>query len=118
MQAIAVLLRHGSNFAEACKGGGTITTQAASNTSAQDFNTCLPTVAADGSTARTVIQLIFGIIGAIAIIYIMYGAFRYVRSQGEPKEINQARQTIIYAVLGLIIAVSAEAFVSFALGKL
>lgn len=106
-----IIFYHLNNFAATCSGGTVTTSQG------QTIDTCLPTVAADGNTLKTILQLVFGLIGAIAIIYIMYGAFRFVRSQGDPKEVTQARQTIIFAVLGLVIAIAAQTIVAFALGR-
>jgi hypothetical protein len=41
-----------------------------------------------------------------------------VLSQGDPKSAAQARQTIIYAVIGLVVAISAEVIVTFVIDKL
>ena len=110
-----------TKFAAGCTGGGTVdipVTTKDGQSATNSFETCTPKIAATSSEAAMVVRLIFGVIGAIAIIYIMYGAFRFVRSQGEPKEISQAKQTILYAIIGLVIAVSAEVIVSFAIGRL
>ena len=85
--------------------------------SAQACQTGLPTVAADNNAVQTVLQITFGIIGALAIIYIIIGALHFITAQGNPQEAAKARQTIIYSVIGLIVALSAEAIVTFALSK-
>lgn len=58
-------------------------------------------------------QLIFGIIGVIAVVMIMVGGFKYIASQGNPQETAKAKNTILYAVIGLVLAASAFTIVSF-----
>lgn len=79
-------------------------------------NTGLPTVAANQANLAIAMQLVFGIIGAVAVIVIIIGALSMVTAQGEPQKVAKARQTVIFAVVGLAVAVSAEAIVTFTLG--
>ncbi|HEY1064369.1 MAG TPA: hypothetical protein VGE30_03710 [Candidatus Saccharimonadales bacterium] len=51
--------------------------------------------------------------GLVAVIFVIYGAVQYLTSQGEPDAANKARSTIISALVGLVIALVAVAFVSF-----
>jgi hypothetical protein len=94
--------------AEIPAGGGTC----------DNFTTNLPTVAATNQSLVLVIQIIFGIIGAMAVIYIMFAAFHFMRSQGDPQTVAKARNGIIYALIGLAIVVLAELIVTFVLGRL
>jgi hypothetical protein len=50
----------------------------------------------------------------VAIGFVMYGGFRYITSQGEPDGTKAARQTILNAVIGLIITLLATGIVAFA----
>jgi hypothetical protein len=72
-------------------------------------------VQADDPSVQVILQLVFGIIGALAVIVILYAGFKFVTSQGNPQEAASARKTIIYALVGLAIALSAEAIVTFVL---
>ncbi len=56
--------------------------------------------------------LIF-LIGALAVIMIIIGALRYITSNGDPKQAEAARNTILYSVIGLILAIAAYAIVNF-----
>jgi ABC-type Fe3+ transport system permease subunit len=57
-------------------------------------------------------------IGAIlAIVFVIYGGVQYITSQGEPSKTNQARQTVINALIGLVIAVGATTIVTFTAGR-
>jgi len=72
---------------------------------------------ASGSILQTVLQDLFGVIGGLALIFLVIGGLRYVFSNGDPQNAASARGTIIYAVVGLIIAIVAESIVSLILGK-
>lgn len=85
-------------------------------TSGSDLN--LPEVTADATQIQVGLGLVFGVIGALALFYIIYGGIQYVYSSGEPQKAAQAKQTIIYAVIGLVIAVSAETIVWTVLDRL
>ena len=60
-----------------------------------------------------ILQVVFGILGGIAVIMIIIGGFRYVISQGDSGSVTSAKNTILYAVIGLVIASFATAIVSF-----
>ena len=60
------------------------------------------------TSTSNALKIVFGIAGGISLIIMMIGAFQYVISQGEPQAINKAKNTIIYALIGL--AVCALAF--------
>jgi ABC-type polysaccharide transport system permease subunit len=49
---------------------------------------------------------------------IVIAGLRFITAQGNPQENAKARNTIVYAVVGLLVALIAEIFVSFILGKL
>ncbi|HLZ15300.1 MAG TPA: pilin [Candidatus Saccharimonadales bacterium] len=78
-------------------------------------DTGLPTVGANSSNLHVALQLIFGIAGAVAVIVIILAGLRLQFSQGNPQEAATARQTIIYAIAGLLVALSAEGIVTFVL---
>ena len=83
-----------------------------------DTKTGLPKVPATQAQVTSALQVLFGVLGAVALIYVIIGAFNFVTSQGDPQATSKARNTIIYAVIGLVIAISAEAIVDFVIGKL
>jgi len=75
--------------------------------------TGLPQVAATGNQLRTILQIIMGVLAAVAVLMVTIGGFRYVTSEGNPENTKKARSTIVYALIGLVVAISAEAIVSF-----
>jgi len=56
------------------------------------------------------------LVGAIAVLFIIYGGILYVTSAGNKEKAEQAKQTLTYAVLGLIIIVLANVIISIAMG--
>lgn len=66
----------------------------------------------------SIINILLFLIGAIAVIMIIVGGIRYVTSNGEQASITGAKNTILYAVVGLVVAVMAYAIVNFVLTKL
>lgn len=70
----------------------------------------------DGILTNVVNILI--VAAAIAsVIMIVIGGFRYIFSQGEEKNTKAAKDTILYAVVGLVVSILAFAIVNFVLGK-
>ena len=61
--------------------------------------------------------LIF-IIGAIAVIMLIIGGLRYVLSSGNSSAVEGAKNTILYAIIGIVVASLAFAAVNFVVGKL
>ncbi len=70
-----------------------------------------------GDVFHTVANLLIFITGAVSVIMIIVGGFRYVVSAGDPKAVQGAKNTILYAVIGLVIAILAFAIVNFVLSK-
>lgn len=60
--------------------------------------------------------LIF-LVGAIAVIMLIIGGLRYVTSNGEASSIKGAKDTITYAIIGIVIAILSFAVVSFVIGR-
>lgn len=67
---------------------------------------------------KDIINILLFLIGAIAVVMIIIGGLRYVTSGGDQGAITGAKNTILYAVIGLVIAVMAFAIVNFVLGAL
>lgn len=64
---------------------------------------------------QNVITALFVILGAIAVIMIIIGGIRYTTSNGDSSQTKAAKDTILYAVIGLVVAIMAYAIVSFTL---
>ena len=64
---------------------------------------------------NTVINVILAIVGVIAVFMIILGGIQYTTSAGDPGKVKKAKDTILYGVIGLVIALLAFAIVNFVL---
>lgn len=71
----------------------------------------------DGGVFLTVVNVMLFIIGAIAVIMLIYGGIRYTTSGGNANNVTAAKNTIIYAVIGLIVAIFAFAIVNWVVSE-
>lgn len=81
-------------------------------------DTGLPGSTISNGAVSNLLQIAFGIIGAVAVLFIVIAALQLITSSGNPESAKRARETIIYAVIGLVISISAEAIVTFFLSNL
>jgi Type IV secretion system pilin len=64
---------------------------------------------------KTVLNILSFVVGFIAVIMIIIAGVKYVTSQGDSNAIGAAKNTIIYAVVGLVVVAFAQAIVQFTL---
>lgn len=70
-----------------------------------------------GDRLKLIVNILLYLLGAIAVIMIVIGGIRYTTSNGDSSSITGAKNTILYAVVGLIIAMLAYAIVNFVVGQ-
>jgi hypothetical protein len=56
-----------------------------------------------------VINILLFVIGAVAVIMIIIGGIRYVTSNGDQAQVKGAKDTIMYSVIGLVVAILQQA---------
>ena len=78
----------------------------------------LPHPQPDKNELSTILSIVFGIIGALALLMITVSGLRYITSAGSPEKTAKAKDGIVYSLVGLTIAISAEAIVKFVVGRL
>ena len=66
---------------------------------------------------KTITNVLLFIIGAVAVIMLIIGGIRYTVSGGDSGSVTSAKNTILYAVVGLIVAILAFAIINFVLGS-
>ena len=74
-----------------------------------------PTLFGDGGIFTTIVNILLFIIGAISVIMLIIGGIRYTISGGDSSAVTSAKNTIMYAIVGIIVAVLAFAIVNFVL---
>lgn len=65
-----------------------------------------------------VTSVILYIVGIIAVIMLIIGGIRYITSGGDAKKVTEAKNTILYAIIGLVICFFAYAIVNFVIDSL
>ncbi len=87
-------------------------------TDADIKGTGLPQVTPDNDTLPTVLKIVFGVAGSVAVLMVTIGGFKYVVSNGNPQEVAKAKDTILYSIIGLVVCILAFAIVGFVVDRL
>ena len=69
-----------------------------------------------GSIFTTIVNVLLFVIGAVSVIMLIIGGIRYTISAGDSGNVTAAKNTIMYAIIGLVIAFLAFAIVNWVLG--
>jgi hypothetical protein len=69
-----------------------------------------------GSIFTTIVNVLLFVIGAISVIMLIIGGIRYTISAGDSGNVTAAKNTIMYAIIGLVVAFLAFAIVNWVLG--
>lgn len=70
------------------------------------------------SVIRRIINIFSIVVGAVSVIMIIIGGFRYIISGGDSNGVSGAKNTILYAIVGLIIVIFAQVLVRFVVSSL
>lgn len=66
---------------------------------------------------HTIVNYLSAIVGIIAVIMIIIGGLRYITSGGNDQNVTSAKNTILYAIIGLLIVALAQIIVHFTLSR-
>jgi len=91
------------NFGSTCQAGGVGNDQA---------------VTKINNIIHLIINTLSAVVGVVAVIMIVVGGFRYITSGGADTSVSSAKNTILYAIIGLVIVALAQFIVRFVLGKI
>ncbi len=64
---------------------------------------------------KNIINIVLGVVGIVAVVMMIMGGISFITSQGDAGKVTKARNTILYGVVGLIVALLAFAIVNFVL---
>ncbi len=67
--------------------------------------------------ANTIINVVIGVIGFVAVAFIIFGGVQYTISAGDPGKVKKAKDTILYGIIGLVVSMLAYAIVNFVLAN-
>ncbi|MFI5240322.1 MAG: hypothetical protein ACHQUB_01260 [Candidatus Saccharimonadia bacterium] len=77
----------------------------------------LPQVSFDNITLGKIISAVYEIIAAVSVLFLVIGATKYTISGGDPAGIKNAKNTVIYSIVGLIISLLAFLAVTYLSSK-
>lgn len=92
-----------------------------------DFNvdpdaSCVPDEAGSTQTINDIVKLVINIfsviVGVISVIMIIIGGLKYITSGGDSANVTGAKNTILYAVIGLVVVALAQFIVRFVLARI
>ena len=70
-----------------------------------------------GDVFKNVVNILLFIIGAVSVIMLIYGGIRYTTSGGNANSVTAAKNTIMYSIIGLVVAILAFAVVQFVVNQ-
>ncbi len=65
------------------------------------------------SIVTKMVNLLMYVIGTVSVIMLIFGGFKYTTSGGDASKVGEAKNTILYAIIGLVVAILAFAIVNF-----
>lgn len=71
----------------------------------------------DGGVFQRIADFLIFLVGALSVIFLIIGGLRYVVSSGNSSQVESAKNTILYAIIGLIVAIAAFAIVRFVISQ-
>jgi hypothetical protein cdiviTM7_00647 len=71
----------------------------------------------DNGVFSRITNTVLLIVGLISVIMLVYGGLRYILSGGDSKKVTDAKNTVLYAIIGLIISLLAYSIVNFVLNS-
>ncbi len=97
---------------------GSTTRQAGESEEAFKKRTCQADQSGDvNNLISDIVNILSVIVGIVAVIMIIVGGFKYITSGGDSNKVSSAKNTILYAIIGLIIVALAQFIVRFVLSK-
>ena len=70
----------------------------------------------DNGIVTTVINTMLFIVGILSVVMIIFAGIRYVTAHGDKGQVESAKNTLIYAIVGLIVSIVAYALVNWVVG--
>ena len=87
-------------------------------TTVADMSGIFPNTPSLEGTLQKIVTFIFALMGIVAVFVIIYAGFMMMTSSGDPGKVKKGKDTILWGIIGLIVAILAYAIVNFVLGQL
>ncbi len=113
---LAVVICGAVTVANVASGASALTLQEGAEAARCDG--CPENLFGDNGVFRQVTNTILYIVGIVAVIMLIVGGIRYITSGGDAKKVTDAKNTVLYAIIGLVICLLAFAIVNFVVSTL
>lgn len=70
------------------------------------------------SLVKQFVNIFLFAVGALSVIMLIWGGIRYTTSAGDSNKVQAAKNTVLYAIVGLVVAILAYAIVNMVIGKI
>ena len=68
-----------------------------------------------GGIIKIIVDILLFVLGAVCVVMIVIGGIKYATSQGDQTAVQNAKNTILYSIVGIVVALLAYAAVNFVL---
>lgn len=75
------------------------------------------TISSPGGLIATIGNILLWLVGILSVIFLIWGGIRYITSAGDANKVTAAKNTIVYAIVGLVVAIFAYALVNFVIAN-
>ena len=96
-----------------CAGADTDTLTLCGGAASSQSSESPPNLFGAGGIFQTITNVLLFVIGAVSVVMLIIGGIRYTISQGDSTAVTSAKNTILYAIIGLVVAILAFAAVNF-----
>lgn len=103
-----------ATFGGVCSGTDLTTSGAKNSNCSSESNQATTKI---NSLLTSIINVASVLVGLVSVLFIIVGGFKYITSGGDTNNMASAKNTIIYALVGLVIVALAQFLVHFVLGK-
>lgn len=103
------------NQCQSTAGGANLTLQSGANCAKGEGQQT--DLFGEAGVFKRIVDVMLFLIGAISVIMLIMGGVRYVLSGGEQAKVESAKNTILYAIIGVVIAILAYAVVNFVISS-
>jgi len=116
--AAAILVSTGLAAVPAVAGAVEVFKPCAAGAGGSSSSVCASTNDNADGLVKIIVNTLLFILGAISVIVIIIGGILYTLSGGDSNSVTKAKNTILYAVIGLVVALLAYAIVNFVITQL
>lgn len=78
----------------------------------------IPTVMANSTTFNAIVGLVYTVIAALSVFYIVRAGLLFVTSGSDPSSVKSARETLLYAIIGLVASTTVFVIIQFVIGNI